>query len=287
MWRGREAGGSPERGGRLLWRISLTIGAVALSCAAPLEPRIVTVPQADVRPARHISDISDYDLAATTIARLVEQEVGIGQIPVAFRFFPTPQAFEAVLLQAGYDAQLARETAQEMRAVAGHRAVLLNESKLVTLSWPDRVALLAHEFTHSLQYELGGGRRGGSDQWLREGFADWVSIRVIERLRAVRRGDLRRQRIEEFREAGSRISPLSQMVTFRQWVALSARTEGSSYLQAFLAVDFLIERHGMRAIVDYFSRFARSDDRLANFRATFGEDLAAFEKVLTSRLRRL
>ena len=265
----------------------LAAGALALSCSAPLEPRVITAPQPGVKPAAFIADISDYDVAATTIAWMVEQEVGVAPFPVSFRFFPTPQAFEAMLLQVGYDAQLARETSLEMRAVGGHRAVLLNESKLVTLSWPDRVALLAHELTHTLQYELGGGRRGASDQWLREGFADWVSIRVLERLRVQPRGDLRRQRIEEFREDGSRISPLSAMVTFPEWVRLSTRTQGSSYLQAFLAVDFLIERHGMRAIVDYFSRFASSDDRLGNFRATFGEDLAAFEKTLIARLRRI
>jgi len=267
--------------------VVLATVAVAVSCAPPLEPRVITVPQPGVEPAGYINDIDDYDVAAATIARLVAEEVGTAPFPVAFRFFPTSQAFEAMLLQVGYDAQLARETAQEMRAVGGYRAVLLNESKLVALSWPDRVALLAHEMTHSLQYELGGGRRGASDQWLREGFADWVSIRVLERLRVQPRGDLRRRRIEQFRDGGSRTSPLSDMVTFPQWVALSVRSDGSSYLQAFLAVDFLIERHGMRAIVDYFSRFARSDDRPGNFRATFGEDLDAFEKALASRLRRL
>jgi hypothetical protein len=165
--------------------------------------------------------------------------------------------------------------------------VLLNESKLVTLSWADRVALLAHELTHSLQYELGGGKRGASDQWLREGFADWTAMRVVERLGVLRRGELRRQRIEAFRSGGERIWPLAEMVTFPQWVALSARSDGESYLQAFFAVDFLVERHGVPAILDYFSRFARSDDRLGNFRATFGEELASFEKALAARLRRL
>jgi hypothetical protein len=259
----------------------------ALACAPPLEPRVITLPDPGAVPAAHITDIRDYRRAAETIAALLEREVGVPRFPVALRFFPTPEAFEQMLLQVGYDPKLARETAREMRAVGGYRGVLLNESKLVTLSWADRVALLAHELTHSLQYELGGGKRGASDQWLREGFADWTAMRVAERLGVLRRGELRRQRIEAFRSSGERIWPLAEMVTFPQWVALSARSDGESYLQAFFAVDFLVERYGVPAILDYFSRFARSDDRLGNFRATFGEELAAFEKALAARLRRL
>jgi hypothetical protein len=63
---------------------------------------------------------------------------------------------------------------------------LLNELRLSNLEWGDRVALLAHEMAHSFQYELGGGRRGTSDQWLREGFADWVAIGVLSASRPSR-----------------------------------------------------------------------------------------------------
>jgi hypothetical protein len=225
-------------------------------------------------------------VAAATIGRLLEQELGVARFPVALRFFPTAGDFELTLLQLGYEPRLARDTSRNLKAVGGYRGVLLNESKLVSLSWPDRVALLAHEMTHTVQYELGGGRRGTSDQWLREGFADWVSLRLIERLGGARRGELRSQRIVEFRDSG-RTWPLADMVTFQQWVALSVRSDGESYLQAYLAADFLIERHSMQAVISYFARFAESEDRLGNFRAVFGQELPAFEKMLLARLRRL
>jgi hypothetical protein len=272
-----------------LWRrfIGTWSAALAISCAPALEPHIVTLPQPGVPPVEHVSDIDDYRVAAVTIARLVEQEVGVAQFPVTFHFFPNQEAFEAKLLEVGYVAMLARDTAREMTAIGGYQGVLLNESKLVPLSWVDRVALLAHEMTHCLQYELGGGKRGASDQWLREGFADWISMRVLERLRVLRRGDFRRQKIDEFRNGGSRIFRLEQMATFPQWVSVSSRSGGATYLQAFLAADFLIERHGMAALIAYFTRFARSDDRLANFRITFREELPVFESALAARLRRL
>jgi len=39
----------------------------------------------------------------------------------------------------------------------------------VQVTWPDRVRFLAHEFTHTIQFDLAGGRHGSSQQWLREG----------------------------------------------------------------------------------------------------------------------
>jgi hypothetical protein len=51
-------------------------------------------------------------------------------------------------------------------------------------------------------------------------------------------------------------------------------------------VDLLLERHGLAAVVDYFKRFASSDDRAGNFRAAFGEDPDAFETALNVRLSR-
>ena len=65
-----------------------------------------------------------------------------------------------------------------------------------------------------------------------------------------------------------------------------ARPPRDCRAQAFLAVDFIIERHGLPAVIDYFSRFGGSADPLANFSAAFGESRAAFEAALAARLRR-
>jgi hypothetical protein len=79
---------------------------------------------------------------------------------------------------------------------------------------------------------------------------------------------------------------LSQMTTFPQWVALRSK-EGAevTYGQALLAVDLLIERNGVQAAIEYFRLFARSDDRLANFRAAFGRELAVFEREFAAHVR--
>jgi hypothetical protein len=79
---------------------------------------------------------------------------------------------------------------------------------------------------------------------------------------------------------------LSDLVTFRQWVQAGERQGSTIYALAFVAVDALIERHGIPAFIDYFKRFATSRDRRANFRAAFGEDLESFERGVTERVWR-
>jgi hypothetical protein len=174
-----------------------------------------------------------------------------------------------------------------MAAVGGHRAVLVDADKLAPMSWLDRLALVAHELTHTLQYELGGGVRGASDQWLREGFAEWVTMRVLDRLEVVTAGDYRSRRIRELRATNRKNAPaLAEMATFPQFVGLAARADIAPYAQAFLSVDALIERHGVAPVIRYFQLFAAAQDRAGNFARAFGEDLAAFEQFVRQRLWR-
>ena len=257
------------------------------ACLTSSEPHIVTIPQPSVRAASSLDEIGDYRTAAVTIAAIFDRQLGIPRFPATLEFYPHADAFEKALLRVGYDADLARSTAARMTAVGGYRGVMLNDSKFGLLSTPQRVAMLAHELGHSFQYELGGGKRGASDQWLREGFAEWLSIRVVERLNGVSMASVRRDRLRELRAAGrSRTPRLAELVTFPAWVRASERYKDTMYTLAFVAADALLERHGMPAMIDYFTRFATSDDRVANFRAAFGEGLETFEAQLNERLWR-
>ena len=261
------------------------VAVTVTSCATSQEPRSVTIPAAGARPVSRIELIYDYRTAAATIAKIFERDLAFAPFPATFHFYRNSRAFEAVLLDAGYDAALASSTARTMTAVGGHRRVLLNEQALDRLDWPERIGLLAHELAHSLQYELGGGHRGASDQWLREGFAEWLSVGVLERLDGLSLAAFRRHRQIQLHAMGRAKTPrLSDLVTFPQWVEIGGRLGAGAYAYAFLAVEFLIERHGVPAVVGYFERFATSQDRVANFRHAFGEDIEAFESALTRRV---
>jgi hypothetical protein len=268
-------------------RLLFAAAALACACAVSHEPRLVSVPQPGLRPVSRLDQIFDYRTAAATVVAISERELGFPPFPVTFRFYAHQDAFEKALLGVGYEPALARATANTMTAVGGHRGVMLNEMRLAMLPWGERVALLAHEMGHSLQYELGGGRRGTSDQWLREGFAEWLAVRVVERLDRVSLAAIRSARQSDVRTAGrAKVPPLADLVTFPQWVRAGERQGPAIYALSFVAVDLLLERHGVPAVVEYFKRFAVSEDRIANFRAAFGEDIDAFEAALSERVWR-
>jgi hypothetical protein len=233
--------------------------------------------------------ISSYPQALASVIAIMDGELGLPLAGVTLHVAPNRRAFEELLLAHGHPPQLARDTAATMDAIGGFRRILLNEQSLRDAPWPDRVALLSHELVHVLQYELGGGVRGVSDQWLREGFADWVTSRVMESLGLDGTGRSR-QRARRAVAAAWRPgqSPsLEAMSTFPSWVALQrAHRDLPTYELAFLAVDHLVARHGLAAVVDYFRQFARVQDRAGNFERAFGQTLAEFEALLAAELQR-
>jgi hypothetical protein len=164
------------------------------------------------------------------------------------------------VVQNGYDQQLAIDAAQTLTAVGGFRQVLLNDDSVDVLDWPQRIALLAHELTHTLQYE------------------------VLIALRFTIRQQARRLAVQRVRDA--RMLPtLLELVTFPDWVRVAQRTGTDAlYAQAMLAATLLIERQGPPALVAYFQQFGRSNDRLGNFRIAFGEDLEAFDRKFRTHL---
>jgi hypothetical protein len=280
---------SPAVGSRfpLSGRICVVVATLLPACTGSRQPLLVTVPDPALRPVFRLEGIFDHGTAAATVAAIFERDLGFVGFPVVFHFQPNREMFEKALLASGYDESLARSTARTMTAVGGYRAVLLNGAAFGALPVTGQVAMLAHELGHSLQYELGGGRRGASDQWLREGFADWLAVRVLERLDAAPMADVRRERQSQLRSTGRSKTPrLAELVTFRQWVDAGERFGPAAYTWSFLAVDFLLERHGMAAVVTYFRLFATSQNRLGNFRKAFDEDLETFEAELERRLWR-
>ena len=263
---------------------------VSAACAAgAARPHLVQLRDVPQRPSYRLDWIRDYRAAAAVAMAIMEQELGIPRLDeVTLHFLPDRDALRSVLIAEGRQPASAAETASLMDAISGYRRVYFNLMSLEQLPWPARVGFIAHELTHALQYELALGRRGTSEQWLREGFADWVASRVLATLGVVRREAFEARRAAEYRAGVNPGPALAEMVTFEAWMtALSTRADAPPvFAKAFLAVDFLVERHGAGRIIDYFTRFAGSDDRLGHFTTAFGESLPAFERALDEHLAR-
>lgn len=273
---------------RAVFAAALLLSVVVTACAGATTatgPRVVPFPVTGARPVDHIQGVFTDDVALATIGTVFTRDFGFPPVTAAVVFLPNRRHLEQELLAAGYDPAFARDAAERMRAVALHRRVLINHAALSSTTWAARVGTLAHELVHCLQYELAGGRRGTSEQWLREGFAEWIALDLLRRLDGVAAGAARRYLEDELASSRTAEAPrLDDMMTFRQWVDLAGRSGIVPQVQAVMTVDLLIERHGVAAILDYFRRFAEREDPAGNFVAAFGRSRAEFERDVDVRL---
>ena len=268
------------------WSIVATMVAAGAGCAAVSRPYAVHVGAGEGAPVSHVDVISGDHQAAASIKAVFEREFGLPPFPVRLDFYPDAGAFERALLEVGYDPAMASQSARHLRAIGAYRRVLLNDEVLAEASHLSRLLTIAHELVHCVQYELGGGRRGTSEQWLREGLAEWLSFAVLERLQGPSLAAVRRAMRDQFQASNRLQAPrLDEMATFRQWVELAGARDLAMPAQSFLAVDRLIEAHGLPAVLDYFRRFATRPDATGNFEAAFGRDRAMFERDLEAVLR--
>ena len=228
------------------------------------------------RQARYSADVG-------AIARAFDAAVQLPPVEAEIVLFPNRRAFERGLVEIGYTERLAR-TASAFDAIGGARAVLVNAQVVDSYDRTRRVRLLAHELVHTMQYRFGGGTRGASEQWLREGFAEWVACRVAAHLRLASFDALKDDVLAPLGQlaTGTAPTPLQDLSTFAQW-AEAQRRAPALYAQAFLGAELLVQQHGVPAVVRYFESFRTTTDRHRAFVEAFGVELRAFERVLAIR----
>jgi hypothetical protein len=271
-------------------RAWLLLPLLAGACAASVTgPVVLSIPDVRASPVRSGALITGYDLAVVSIAAIMERDLGLPKVQAALHFYSNRDEFRTALESSGYTPEFAQDAAATLSGIGGFRRVLLNDATLRWLEWPQRIGLLAHELTHTVQYEFSGGRRSTSEQWLREGFAEWVEVSVLEALDLTTREQARSITVQRVRDAARRgsLPTFPEMVTYPDWVRVIMRgSEEGVYAQALMAVDLLISRHGRAAVIDYFRLFAESEDRLANFQSAFGEELSSFDRAFREHLAR-
>lgn len=257
---------------------------LASGCAQAIgDPTFLPVPPAATTPV--VGDIRDYPAALGAVADVFERELRLPRPEVTVVLFPNRRSFEHGLVTIGYEPAFARQSATAFRAIGGATGVLVNEGALRSARWSERVQLLAHELLHCVQYTFANGVRGTSEQWLREGFAEIVSMQVMEHLGLARYSRLREVLLEPLAgvRRGTLPVPLARLSTFPDWAAAQGRYDVPLYTQAFVAAELLHEQHGTEAILDYFKRFGSSMDKDANFAAAFGLTLDEFDREFMGR----
>ena len=149
--------------------------------------------------------------------------------------------------------------------------------------------LLAHELAHTVQYRLAGGVRGTSEQWMREGFADYVACTITARLGFGSFDRLRESVLAPLQDVpvDAHPAPLRDLRTFPEWIRAQTRYRIPLYVQAYLAAELLIEDKGLEAMRGYFEASRPQTDPDANFSGVFGMRLDRFESRFGERWRRV
>jgi hypothetical protein len=257
------------------------VAMLAIGCAKSRVPVAAAALRTNTAaPARHAAD--GYPAARDAIVDAFEQ-LGLPRVDVELVLFPDRRSFEQGLLESGYSPALAR-SASSFSAIGGARSVFVNAGEVDRLDRTKRTQLVAHELVHSLQYRFGNGTRGASEQWLREGFAEWVSYRVAAQLGLASFDSLRDELLGVLTNApfGLQPAPFDALVTFPQWVDAQRRYDVPLYTQAFVAVELLIEMHDVPTVVHYFEQFKTTEDYQRAFADTFGVR-AAFDRAFVRR----
>jgi hypothetical protein len=254
----------------------------------------------------------DYATALAAIMLVMVRDFGLPQIDGGSVFiYPSQTSFEAgVVLHLSTDTERRHKqlgpkakpldeaavvssatiTAVGSNAVGMYKKVLINDWRIAKYSRLEWVRVLAHELTHTAEYELFDGRIGSPDAWLLEGFAEWIGYKVVESFGAQDFAVSRKVALDLIVTATSyqTFPALGQVARIPDWITWT-RTLGrpSTYSQAFIAVDYLIQERGLRAVVEYFTLYKKLNNRERNFVTAFGESVSTFDGRFSEHLKGL
>ncbi|MSP39999.1 MAG: hypothetical protein EXR70_16035 [Deltaproteobacteria bacterium] len=291
-------------------RLAITFGLFALLLSCASVPQSINLSASDgvVEPPAYGN--KDYSKALAAIGAAMERDLKLPLIDVTVTIYPSQVGYEqGVISEAERDIerlrqrlaananlprtddllQSSRTMAVSSVAVGMYRKVLVNEWRVGKTPWPEWIRILAHELTHTAERELVNGGASTADQWLREGFAEWVGYKVVDQFGAETMSTSREQALDAIAnvKAFQTFPALTQLVSNPQWLTwLRSLGVPATYGQAFIAVDFLIEQTGVGAVVEYFRSFAKLNNRERNFTTAFGEPMAAFDQKFSAEMAR-
>lgn len=288
------------------------LGCGLLLVACSTAPRAIPIPPpAENMPPPVVRLNDDYPKLLTAISTVMARELNFPPIKGMVTFYRNYQTYEIGLAEEFESAARqaeersgkheaepgrseriafsARQRAVTTAGVAINGKVLVHELSLRRYSWSEQVRVLAHELTHVLQRQLAGGGPARWENWLVEGFADWVAYKVLESLKIETFTKSREEVIKSIVAGSQRELPALAQLYSQADIMTWTRTLGryAAYGQGMIAVDYLVEQKGLPAVLDYFPRFAKVNNRQQNFKDAFGESLDEFDARFKTQLENL
>jgi hypothetical protein len=229
----------------------------------------------DVRAARAPARLSDNATELeilNTVAAVITHDLKL-PLPdkVLALAYTNDTRFAEGLARRGLPAEQIPDVVSRVSALAAGTTILLRADRLARQPVRVRAGLYAHELAHVAQRGLGG--QLFTPLWLLEGHAEWAARRVVHVLDlepyAQARDEVRR-RVAASVLPRERFPALQELQTRQEWWE-AARQFGwtPTYGQAFLAVDWLVERHGEARVRGFLAKPRLQDLSVYTFLAPF------------------
>jgi hypothetical protein len=277
--------------------LGISVALISSGCNSP--DRVLDIPAAVNTAPKSIEAIKDYQEALSAIVSVMVRELKLPAPQGRLYFYRDAGAYQAALaaeLKArGWPEGESKEIRQlrhklefelfkftlnvvtETGALTIDQKVFIAEWSMMRFPWTNRVKILAHELTHVIQSSLSVGRSELTHRWLGEGFAEWVSFKVVDALGAKDFFN------DQMREAcRHKIANFREIENVESWGRLDRQTR---YGQSACAVHYMVVRDGLPAIIEYFRLFKDRFDAAHNFLTAFGKSTDTFEQELRAQVK--
>ncbi len=198
---------------------------------------------------------------------------------------------DGLITIAGDSSDEAWDRGRYAAGVAARRGLFLRGDYLASMPLAGRAGLFAHELTHVSQLRLREGGRGRPAQWILEGHADWVKVRVLDLLRYRSYAESRDHVVRTvvgWRTPIKLFPDLQELAQNSAWVAATNKLGSpATYCQAFLAVDWLVERYGSAKVTEFLGRFSLQSEPREHWAKVFPIPYRQFLDEFRARLETL
>ena len=235
---------------------------------------------------------SDEELINVT-AWLIRQKLELPFPPTikAYVYVNEATMVDGLIKVAGDNHDEAWDKGRYAAGVAARSGLFLRGDYVARMHLVGRAGLFAHELAHVSQSQLRESGRGRAAQWILEGHAEWVKIRVLDLLHYRSYTESRDLVVRTVVGSPTPIKlfpDLQELSRNANWVASTNKLGApATYCQAFLAVDWLVERYGSTKVTEFLGRFALDSPPRENWAKVFPISYRQFAEEFRVRLENL
>ena len=256
----------------------LLLALQSLGCSIAEPPQLLSISAPPAFRPKTPQQVKSLEDAMAAIVTVCSQDLGLPVVqPLYLHLYKDANAYAAYTF--GF-ARLSEAFVRLTLAIPQQNRLHINMERTKGRTWGGLLRLLAHEYSHIVEYAIVGSVTPWT-QWQREGFAEWVSAKVLESLGWESYASSLARAERALARYGASPPRLSQLEQTPQWVSAIDQPKGKvrAYGSAFLAVHRLIEKRGLPAFMRYF--------REENFQGNFGLTWSDFEAEMQATVNKL